>query len=763
MKDEPTKPSEGGEKANNEDDLTKQMASLKVEEDVKSGEESDEGNVDKEEKPEEEVIESVCTENEEPDDDGTGYAAKGPIQQRRVLHSVRANPYGNDMNLNIVMSGEERIRQKMAAVTVSDTSSLNLMQQQHQPKIVSPATTGGANTGQFMDDPNVLANILIVGSQAGSPDGSDVKEKTGIPALPDISSMTKNSAGGPRIIVRGTPNPDGTCNAVVLPTPMAPTVDPQLRKIGIWLPRQGLPAQAMPLIVDDKIEILIQLDVKVPRVIRYLAMIGRVTDKLGQPAAVILNQFVELRPFASVNGEQIGVEGLLENVEETDIESALNLVNGKDLTDLLKTYGPNEDSMLMTLCCKKDESPTIRAQVFALVSRILGQRDPTMRANVVQKNACHLSALDYTTVTNNRRIACFLAELYYVMGENVACPDNSGNTLMHMMARKGDVSAQTLQALLGLRFSHDVNRKVYTSNLHNNKQYLPIHHAAMSRRCPQIVIQMLQRDMPSCLMARTDDGSAPIHLACQYTTDPTMIATLLYYNRDVVNLSRQDGFTPLHLVAARNDAIDRQIGLIPLEEEIQVRMIRLLLDHGADRGIKVEQRYMPFDLVKIERDRARGLLKLRRGDGTSGGNRRASPSTGKSNSAASPGVCSSPSFQASPSAVSPSFNNVLGGYDPFIGGGYNDNFSAGGDSPQCNNFGYLGSVTSDSLSDGGSNSDSGGEGTDNLLSNNLGDPVDLLGESAESELDLIAKAFYNHPTIQAVMNGTEGGTPQNNL
>ena len=35
----------------------------------------------------------------------------------------------------------------------------------------------------------------------------------------------------------------------------------------------------------------------------------------------------------------------------------------QDLTDLLKTYGPNEDSMLMHLCCKRDEPPLIRAQV----------------------------------------------------------------------------------------------------------------------------------------------------------------------------------------------------------------------------------------------------------------------------------------------------------------------------------------------------------------------------------------------------------------
>ena len=86
------------------------------------------------------------------------------------------------------------------------------------------------------------------------------------------------------------------------------------------------------------------------------------------------------------------------------------------------------------------------------------------------------------------------------------------------------------------------------------------------------VIQLLQRNNPTCLTARTYNGSAPIHLACQYSTDPQMIATLLYYNREVVNATRADGLTPLHLVAARDETEDRQKsdGLIPLSEETQV-------------------------------------------------------------------------------------------------------------------------------------------------------------------------------------------------
>ena len=92
--------------------------------------------------------------------------------------------------------------------------------------------------------------------------------------------------------------------------------------------------------------------------IRYKASVGRSND-----GPVVSRQFVVLKPFASEQSRPSGVEGLLAGVPEAEIAAALQLVDAKDMTDLLKTYGPNQDSMLMTLCCKRDASPTIRAQV----------------------------------------------------------------------------------------------------------------------------------------------------------------------------------------------------------------------------------------------------------------------------------------------------------------------------------------------------------------------------------------------------------------
>ena len=83
--------------------------------------------------------------------------------------------------------------------------------------------------------------------------------------------------------------------------------------------------------------------------------------------------------------------------------------------------------------------------------------------------------------------------------------------------------------------------------------------------------------------------------------------------RDLINAKRSDGFTPLHLVASRSDGpADTSIGLIPLTEKVQGRMVRILLNHGADKNICVEEDYIPYDLVKSNRPAVQALLIIKR-------------------------------------------------------------------------------------------------------------------------------------------------------
>ena len=101
-----------------------------------------------------------------------------------------------------------------------------------------------------------------------------------------------------------------------------------------------------------------------------------------------------------------------------------------------------------------------------------------------------------------------------------------------MIARKGDMVAPTLGALMSLSYrNHNGNKKVYPTDVKNSKHEMPIHIVSMNKKCAQHIIQLLVKDCPSGLKSPTLEGSLPIHLACQYSSDPTLLASLLYYVR----------------------------------------------------------------------------------------------------------------------------------------------------------------------------------------------------------------------------------------
>ncbi len=80
------------------------------------------------------------------------------------------------------------------------------------------------------------------------------------------------------------------------------------------------------------------------------------------------------------------------------------------------------------------------------------------------------------------------------------------------MARKGDSVAATMETLMSLRFRQGNGNKVYSGNVTNGKDFLPIHIAAMSTRCPQNILRILRNDYEQSLYGRTSDGSLPLHL-----------------------------------------------------------------------------------------------------------------------------------------------------------------------------------------------------------------------------------------------------------
>ena len=128
-----------------------------------------------------------------------------------------------------------------------------------------------------------------------------------------------------------------------------------------------------------------------------------------------------------------------------------------------------------------------------------------------------------------------------------------------MIARKGDMVAPTLGALMSLSYrNHNGNKKVYPTDVKNSKHEMPIHIVSMNKKCAQHIIQLLVKDCPSGLKSSTLDGCLPIHLACQYSSDPTLLASLLYYVRTPHMFSRILNFLLVIVFLRKNCLFDKE-------------------------------------------------------------------------------------------------------------------------------------------------------------------------------------------------------------
>ncbi len=173
-------------------------------------------------------------------------------------------------------------------------------------------------------------------------------------------------------------------------------------------------------------------------------------------------------------------------------------------------YSSPQDTNLTVLCCQTD-SPLGRAKILALIKKLLAHPDPKLRQQVkvdnkrmrrhqyilllqvTLTNKVGSSALDFTALTNKTVVTRFLAEIFYILGADLYAADSQGNTLLHILARKGDEVADTLEALLDLNLRDDC-RKVYQSEIARNKKgELPIHIAAKNDKCHHRTIQLLRK------------------------------------------------------------------------------------------------------------------------------------------------------------------------------------------------------------------------------------------------------------------------------
>ena len=111
-------------------------------------------------------------------------------------------------------------------------------------------------------------------------------------------------------------------------------------------------------------------------------------------------------------------ERLLASTSHEERNAAFNLVEKKDLHQLMSGLPPHDDTVLSVLCAQK--SPVSRtqtnAQIYAVVQRLLKQQEG--REIILKVNKNGISALEIAAITNNHLVASYLVEVIYNLMED---------------------------------------------------------------------------------------------------------------------------------------------------------------------------------------------------------------------------------------------------------------------------------------------------------------------------------------------------------
>lgn len=287
---------------------------------------------------------------------------------------------------------------------------------------------------------------------------------------------------------------------------------------------------------------------------------------------------------------------LLAEVTAEDKLAAARLVAKKDTAQLISGIGPHKDTVLALLSAQRKNTGQVLAQVHAVVQRLLNHPDKQVCQTVFKLNNNGISPFEIASISNNSLVACYLAEVMYNLIEDTRTAlrvlngkDSQGNTIIHLLARKGDSTALTLRRLLAMRLTD--NTKVFSLGL-NCKRQSPMHIAVQGKNQPE-TISILYQAMNRAFEMVDDDGMTPLHYAAQRTQDPLLIHTILSYYKENINLTRKDGLTALDLVQGRpNDRQpDTQAAFI-IDKDAQQEICKLLRNNGG-RTSKPETKVSP--------------------------------------------------------------------------------------------------------------------------------------------------------------------------
>ena len=345
--------------------------------------------------------------------------------------------------------------------------------------------------------------------------------------------------------------------------------------------------------VENKVRLYIQLDQKVNDYKCFLADVKTVLDTNGESKMRYIGPIVvSLKTELAESQER----RLLDKTTPEERTAAYNLVHQKDLGQLTSGIGPHKDTVLSVLCAKRNpENPgQILAQIHAVVQRLKNHPDNTVKQTVFRLNNNQISAFEISAITNNSVVACYLAEVMYDISQDTQsalrvlnCKDTQGNTILHLLARKGDSNLNTMKDLLDMQLTDGT--KIFTM-IANSKKQFPMHIATQSVRNQPSTIRLLYQHMPRAFEVVDDDGMTALHYACQRTTDVELVREVLSHKKDNINAMTKDGLTALDLITRRCSSTTQTLGLFAIEQQQQAEMIGLIRNNGGRSTIHPEPR-----------------------------------------------------------------------------------------------------------------------------------------------------------------------------
>lgn len=154
--------------------------------------------------------------------------------------------------------------------------------------------------------------------------------------------------------------------------------------------------------LPSKIQLFVQLD---PNVKEFKSFWADVKTTTGQDSVTrkSIGPIVIFLKAELAESQEEKILGLTTMEERT---AAHNLVDKKELAQLTQGMGPHQDTVLAILCAQRQPPEPGRnlAQIHAVLKRLSGSPDPSVRATITRVNNNELSALEIAAIMNNAEI-----------------------------------------------------------------------------------------------------------------------------------------------------------------------------------------------------------------------------------------------------------------------------------------------------------------------------------------------------------------------